>query len=338
MENNYSDILVSIVIPIYNVESYLRQCIDSVMNQTHRNLDIILVDDGSTDSSGRIADEYAQADSRITVVHKMNGGLSDARNVGTSIAKGDYLFYLDSDDYIDPSAIERLLHVAKSGDCDIVQGSFYYLYSDHLLFDKRYGTSGNNPSILTKNDAMKYLLDNIKIKNFAWGKLYKKSLVIKYEFPVGKYFEDSFWQFKIINECKNYGIVNDPITYYRQREGSISCDGVNIKILDLIDGNIERTKFIKHNYPDLYPSAICSLWKSVCDICYWHGRSNKAFREKLLGIMEEYGQAFDTYLTARTEYNLIKRDLSTLMTLYHFSQRVTSRLTPSHFIITKLNK
>lgn len=338
MDTNYSDILVSVVVPIYNVENYLRQCIDSILIQTHKNLDIILIDDGSIDSSGHIADEYAQSDTRITVVHKNNKGLSDARNVGTKIAKGDYLFYLDSDDYIDSAAIERLIQFAKSRDCDIVQGGFYYRYSDHLLFDKRYGTSVNNQSVLSKHDAMKYLLDNVKIKNFAWGKLYSRYLATKYEFPVGKYFEDSFWQFRLIHECRSYGIINDPITYYRQREGSISYDGVNTKILDLIDGNIERTKFIKAHYPELYPSAIRALWESVYEICYLPGRANNIFREKMLRIINEYGYEFDTHLTNRMEYHLIRRNCSALLPLYNLSKRVLSRLTPSRFTIIKIEK
>lgn len=337
METDTSNIIVSVIIPIYNVEDYLRQCIDSVLYQTYRNLEIILVDDGSTDKSGKIAEKYSELDSRIVVIHKDNGGLSDARNTGTSIAKGKYVFYLDSDDYIGSTAIEQLVTFAESNDCEIVQGGFYYLYPEYLLFDKWYGSSNNSQGVISKLEAMEYLINNTKIKNFAWGKLYLKSLVEKHQFPVDKYFEDSFWQYKIVNECKKYGIINDPLTYYRQREGSISCNGINTKILDLIDGNINRTQFIKIHYPDLYPVAIQSLWRSVYDICYSNSRTDSAFRKKLESTITEYHNEFKEFLPILNEYTFVKRKHTNILLLIDLAKRIIAKFTINRFTTIKIN-
>lgn len=320
------------MIPIYNVEGYLRECLESVVSQTYRNLDIILVDDGSTDCSGRIADEFACGDSRITVVHKDNKGLSDARNAGTRKASGNFLFYLDSDDYVCPSTIEQLIDFALVENCDVVQGGFYYLYADHMLFDKRYGATNGPCSVLSKHEAMTALAKNVKIKNFAWGKLYRKSLVDKYDFPVGKYFEDSFWQYKVISECERYGIINQPLTYYRQRAGSISGNGISTKLLDLIDGNIERAEHIRIYYPDIFPVAIRSLWDALYDICYRSGRKHKAFRVKLDYVMEKYADEFQALLSNLVEFKLVKGHHSKLLTLHNLTKRILSRLSPNEMV------
>lgn len=329
MANNAANTLVSVVVPVYNVAEYLRRCVDSILSQSYTNLDIILVDDGSTDESGKIADEYAQSDDRITVIHKKNGGLSDARNAGTRVAKGRYIFYLDSDDYILSDAIALLLQFAQSNDCDIVQGGFYYLYSDKMLFDKKYGVAGATEAVITKTEALKWLIENVRIKNFAWGKLYKKSLIEKFDFPVGKYFEDSFWQYKVVNECENYGVINRPLTYYRQREGSISGSGISAKILDLIDGNTKRTEFIRTHWPELFPLAIRSLWKSLYDICVTHGRMQGVFREKLDFTIDRFQCEFKRYLPNILQYNLVKGRHERSLKLYQLMQRVYARVTPS---------
>ena len=127
---------VSIVVPIYKVEKYLRRCVDSIINQTYRNLEIILVDDGSPDKCGQIIDEYKEKDSRIISLHKKNGGLSDARNYGMKYVTGEYIFFLDSDDYIKSETIETLINLSLKYQADIVQGGFYYKYENYLLYDE----------------------------------------------------------------------------------------------------------------------------------------------------------------------------------------------------------
>lgn len=326
MKTEITDILVSVVIPIYNVENYLPQCIDSVIAQTHAVLDIILVDDGSTDSCSKIVDDYALKDTRIRAIHKNNGGLSDARNTGTKLARGKYLFYLDSDDYITKDAIEFLLSFAIYNNCQIVQGGFYYMYPTHLLFDKNYGESHRKSGVITSKEAMGRLIKNSSIKNFAWGKLYLTSLVFNQEFPIGKYFEDSFWQYNIVDKCERYGIINRPLTFYRQRGGSISGGEINNKLLDLIDGNIERTEFIRIKYPALFTSAIKELWASLYDICYVYGNKQPAYREKLNNVKLQYHNEFTVYLTKTISYKLITNDSHRLLYFYNLTNRIINRL------------
>ncbi len=127
------DKLISIIIPVYNVERYLRECIDSIIAQTYKNLEIILVDDGSSDKSGEICDEYSKKDSRIKVIHKKNGGLSDARNVALDIAKGDYIGFIDSDDYIEKDMFQILYNLAEEYNAEISSISFYKMLENKVI-------------------------------------------------------------------------------------------------------------------------------------------------------------------------------------------------------------
>lgn len=251
--------MVSIVIPVYNVEQFLPQCIDSVLSQTYKDLEIILVDDGSTDSCSSICEQYRNKDHRITVLHKINGGLSDARNAGTKIAHGDWLFYLDADDWITENAIGVLLSIAIQHSCDIVQGNFFYAYKDHLLYRSE-NSKERAKHILNREEAMRELIINDRVKNFAWGKLYKASIVKNFDFPKGKYFEDSYWQHLIVNQIERYGIVEAQLYYYRQREGSIS-NRISDRYDDLIEGYKERLEFIKCHYPQFTDLMIKSYRK-----------------------------------------------------------------------------
>ena len=236
---------VSIIIPIYNVEDYLEECIVSVINQTYKNIEIILVDDGSTDQSPFICDEYKEKDSRIKVIHKTNGGLSDARNAGIEIATGDYLFMLDSDDYIDLNTIKVMLERLKDTQSDMVICNIQYV--------DEYG------KVLKGYDPVR----NFKIKNeiwnvdqfwkccykrghivctVQWNKLYKRSLFDDVRYPKGKLREDEFIIDKIVEKCQRIACVNNSFHYYRQRQSSIMGNAYSIKQLDIIEAYIEREK------------------------------------------------------------------------------------------------
>ncbi|MBQ1885992.1 MAG: glycosyltransferase family 2 protein [Bacteroidales bacterium] len=168
---------VTVIVPVYNVEDYLRKCVDSLLAQTFKDFDVVLVDDGSTDSSGRLCDEIACGHDFIKTVHKQNGGLSDARNAGYPYITGDYVLFLDSDDYLAPNALELLYGFAKSQNCDIVQGGFYYAYEDRLMYDNRWFEPDSKAFVLVRQKAMKELVKNNFLKNFAWGKLYRSDIV-----------------------------------------------------------------------------------------------------------------------------------------------------------------
>lgn len=246
--------LVSIVIPIYNVENYLSQCVDSVVAQTYPNLDIVLVDDGSTDSSSAICDDYANKYNNITVIHKVNGGISDTRNVGIEKSKGEYILFVDGDDWVHKDYVRQLIDFALNNDCEIVQGNFYYAYESREL--KQSYTS--NDFCLGKTEVLNGLLESKIIHNFVWGKLFKSSLIKEIKFPVNKLFEDAFWTYQVIDRCNNYGIVSTPLYYYRQRESSLT-GRFSYKNFDLIEAYIARAEYYQKHYPSLMPKVKLSL-------------------------------------------------------------------------------
>lgn len=254
--------MISVVIPIFNVETCLRQCVDSVIAQTYRDLQIILVDDGSTDSSGQICDEYAAKDARIEVIHKENGGLSDARNAGTEMAKGEYIYYLDGDDWLDNNALKTMVNLSLNDNCDIVVARHFYAFPDKSIPSL---SRSHLPVSLTREEAIKELVLNSSVKSFAWGKLYHLSIVKNIPFIKGKYFEDSFWQHLVFHQANVVGVLDKPLYYYRQRQDSIS-GSLSSNIMDLLDGLYERFLFIKVQYPQYSSLMAKSLWKAMWNV------------------------------------------------------------------------
>lgn len=212
--------LISIVIPIYDIQEYLKSCIDSVIVQTYANLEIILVDDGSPDDSPRICDEYAKKDGRIKVIHKKNGGLSAARNAGLKAAKGEYVAFIDGDDYIASNFIEVLYKTCKDTGADISCTSFYRVYSGKLVapYKKSDAQSFNNLEAIRDIFTAHSLCEVM-----TWNKLYRRTLFADndIEFPVGKLHEDNFTTYKLLYFAHTIAFVNQPLYYYIQRDDSI---------------------------------------------------------------------------------------------------------------------
>ena len=176
--------LISIVVPIYKVEKYINKCIESILNQTYKNLEIILVDDGSPDNCGKIADEYAKKDNRIKVIHKKNGGLSDARNAGIDIVKGKYIAFVDSDDYIEKEYIEIMYNAIRTNKVKIVQCGINKVNDDGKVLDS-YGYLDNeliNSKRIIEEKYTKYPISNV----VAWNKLYSTDLFKDIRYPVRK--------------------------------------------------------------------------------------------------------------------------------------------------------
>lgn len=210
---------VSVIVPVYNVEKYLNKCIDSIIVQTYKDLEIILVDDGSKDNSGYICDFWGKKDNRIKVLHKANGGLSDARNYGIECATGDYFTFIDSDDYIHEKMIELLVDALEKNDADISICDFERVQDD----------KGNFVNVLQKEELSMTGKDAVekryKYKDIryvtAWAKLYKKHLFEEYRYPVGKIHEDEFLTYKLLYTSDKVVFLNLKLYFYRQRESSI---------------------------------------------------------------------------------------------------------------------
>ena len=307
---------LSVVIPVYNVEQFLRQCLDSLGVLGRDDVEVILVNDGSTDGSRDVCREYQERYSNIIVIDKENGGLSDARNKGTEVARGDFLCYVDSDDWMEPDAIDVLYRFAVEHECDVVEGSFFYAFSDHLEHNNRYFKADDEPFVLNRNEAMRELIKNYYVKNFAWGKIYKSSIVKSHPFPFGKYFEDSYWQHLVIHDCGRYGVIPRPLYYYRQRPDSIS-NKLGMRYLDLNHGLESRLMFIKEHYPELTALAADRLWNS-CFEMRGRGEEMKALFRR---INKEYSNLFSAELMRSTVYQLADKE-SIWLPFYLFCRRV----------------
>lgn len=238
--------MISVIIPVYNVEQYLPQCVESILAQTYQRLEIILVDDGSTDGSGRLCDALAQRDGRVRVIHKPNGGLSDARNAGTEACNGEFVFYLDSDDYLEQDAIMALVRIRSESQAEIVIGNYSYTYADHE--DIAQPDTGTIQKY-TRKEAISLLMQG-KLQTFAWGKLIRADIAKRHPFPLGKLFEDHFWTHLVFQDCETAVYSSKPMVHYRQRENSISYT-FNLKRLDIIEGWQERIAFLQREYPDM---------------------------------------------------------------------------------------
>lgn len=276
---------VSVIVPIYKVEQYLQRCVDSIINQTYKNLEIILVDDGSPDNCGKICNDYAKKDSRIKSIHKANGGLSDARNYGMKYATGDFVLFIDSDDWIKVEMIEVMINKAKEYNADVVQSAFYYAYEDYMLFDDRYYKENQNPIVLNREELIRELVINERVKNFAWGKLYKINLIKDIPFEKGVLFEDVFWAHKVMHRVNTYVILNNPMCYYLQRRDSI-VGNYTPRNLDIIRGLKERHKFISEYYSYLVKESYTLILKTSFQHYYLLTRNkdkdpNNLFREEI---------------------------------------------------------
>lgn len=211
---------VSIIVPVYQVENYIRQCVDSILAQTFTDFELILVDDGSKDRSGQICDEYAVMDQRVKVFHKKNGGLSDARNYGMDQADGNYFMFVDSDDYIAPTMLEYLYTALINKEADIAVCNFLYFFEE----DRKKDFSTNIQSEILSGAEIFYKRKNERsygIWTVAWNKLYKRETLGKVRFRFGKYHEDEFWANDIYQMDIKVVTIPECLYYYRQRNNSI---------------------------------------------------------------------------------------------------------------------
>lgn len=237
------EMFVSIIVPVYNVEQYLKECIESILAQTWKNFEVILVDDGSTDSSGKICDEYSQKKEFISVIHKKNGGLSSARNAGIDVAQGDYLAFIDSDDVVHPRYLSELVAIVKKEKADLAACNFCV---GSLCRWKNF--SEVKYDIRCNEDVLKKMNDNDVVVTVAWNKLYHAKFFREYglRYPVGKIHEDMFLTPQILYYTKKMVITNVQLYFYRQRENSIMNSSFSIKQLDALDAIEFRIELFQH--------------------------------------------------------------------------------------------
>ena len=238
--------LISIIVPVYNVEKYLKRCIDSIILQKYKNIEILLIDDGSTDDSGKICDEYATKDSRIRVFHKKNGGLSSARNYGIRESCGKYISFVDSDDYIDENMLFDMYSIATNKKSKIVSCSFKFVYDNGKEITKQ------NPISEKKYNFSDSIKEMNKFDLFDMSvctKLFYKELFADIKFPEGKLSEDYFVMYKLLEKGNGLYFVSKPYYNYFQRTNSITkSKRINH---DFERAAYEQMIYIENKYPDL---------------------------------------------------------------------------------------
>lgn len=272
--------LISIIVPMYGVEQYIKRCVNSILSQSYTNLEIILVDDGSPDKCGVIADEYAKEDNRIVVIHKQNGGLSDARNVAIPLAKGEYINFIDSDDWVSKYYIENLYNAILKDNSDLSISWFKEveekkekaLICDSLL----------SYEIIDSKECLKRLLYQDYIETTACGKLYKKSLFEDLRYPTGRLYEDIPVTYEYINRANKIATIRNQDYYYYQRKTSIQHQKFNINKMDAIKHIKNMVNDVLGKYPDLKSPCYCRLFSVECNILFQiSGSEYKDLKKKL---------------------------------------------------------
>ena len=250
--------LISLVVPIYNVEEYLRKCVDSLLEQSYPNIEIVLVDDGATDNCPQICDEYGTKDARIRVLHKKNGGLADARNYGAAHAKGDYISFIDSDDYVSKDYAAYLYGILKKYQADIAVCGLTVVWDD---FYQRKESSRSE--CLDTEEALRRMCYFRGFGVSACSKLYSREMILKYPYPVGKLHEDLATTYKIIGSCERIAYGSREIYFYRQRLNSIMHEPLEEKHLYGITAANEMLSYIEAHFPNSVQAAHCRCARKI---------------------------------------------------------------------------
>ena len=243
---------VSIIVPVYNVRKYLEDALLSVIHQTYKNLEIIIIDDGSNDGSEIICDEYVRKDNRIKVIHQKNGGLSAARNTGLDNATGEFIAFIDSDDIFHPEMIQRMLYSMLFYKADCVICRFIPFNANKKIKYKNAITKKkNNGKFYSRTDILKAVA-NDKIECYVWNKLYKKKLFENIKYPVGQNYEDLYIIFEILDKVKNIFILDDVLIFYRKHYKSIISTYSLKNFQDLQKAHNKFEQYVKNHTPEIF--------------------------------------------------------------------------------------
>lgn len=272
------EILVSVIVPIYNVELYLVECIESILEQTYTNYEIILVNDGSTDSSGSICDKYEKQNNNIKVIHKKNGGLSSARNMGIEKAKGNYYVFIDSDDVVHKDYLNNMMKIAIKYNADIVACDF--TTGEECFWED----VPKNIEVRKGKQVLEQMNNRDVLVTVAWNKLYKRYFFddLNLRYKNGKIHEDMFLAPKLLDNCNIMAIINEKLYFYRNRSNSIMNSSFKTKHLDILEALEYRMEYFKNrNYMDLYFYEIESYSRKLIFLYDRIKRENNKFpREK----------------------------------------------------------
>ena len=251
--------MISVIVPVYNVQEYLHRCVDSLLAQSYGDFELLLIDDGSTDNSNSICDAYAERDERVCVYHKENGGLSDARNYGLDRMRGSYVTFIDSDDYVGPEYLATLLDIIRNSTVDVAIVSMEMVYTEDMVF---FPTTDVRKTI-DHHEALRYMLIDKEVSFSACAKLFKSEVFSENRFPIGKLYEDLFTIPYVITDCHACGLSTAKLYYYYHREGSI-MNSVSEKHIQMWTEGVNRLlAFTKEREPALHAYAEAYLLKGL---------------------------------------------------------------------------
>ena len=305
--------LISVIIPIYRIPELIDRCVSSVLGQTYRNLEVILVDDGSPDECPAICDAWKEKDSRIVVLHKENGGLSDARNAGMGAAHGEFISFIDGDDWIEPRFFEILQHELEAQNADVAAVQYRLCWEGDACERQ---SAYEHVTVYDRQTAMRLLIQN-QIKQVVWNKLYRSAQIRDIPFEKGKFHEDEFWTYQVIGRIERFAAI-DYIGYdYFQRVGSIMGEGYSVKRLDAIEAKEQRCAYMYKRFPALSALSIKDLWLT----CIYQGQMalrtlDKAEAEKILAYFENVMETYPFQMEGCSAkeglwLNLARRNLAT---------------------------
>ncbi len=295
--------MISVIVPVYNVEKYLRQCLDSVVNQTYRKLEILVVDDGSTDSSGAICNEYK--DARIQVYHTENHGLSAARNYALDRAHGDYIAFLDSDDWLEETALEQFVTIAETTGADIVACRFFQEY-----VDKTIKLGGMDTEFVVKgSDVLSTMIIDRKLTEDVWNKFYKASLFDSIRYPEGRIFEDKATTYKLLQKASALAYTPAYLIHYRNRVGSLSNIHSMKSLVDYWWVYRERLDTIGSISEQYYRVALSACIGAISRMWRWYAgctEEEKKGAQKYLGEMQRFVEAHRNEILSETYSRHVK--------------------------------
>lgn len=248
--------LISVIVPVYNVEKYLRKAVQSIQNQSYKNLEIMLINDGSTDSSGDICDELAASDSRIVVIHKKNGGVSTARNEAQKLAKGNYVIYVDSDDYIHEEMIQSLYEQLIAENADVSSCSVMNVYQNSQTPQC---SDENLYFVYNQEEFLREYLIGQRVQGTLGNKLIRKEITDQLEFPVGKIYEDAYYHLQLVQVAKKYVVHTKPYYYYYHRNQSLTTNPYHERDLVYLDVYQKFYDLVQQQYPRIINEAFFRL-------------------------------------------------------------------------------
>lgn len=310
--------LISVIVPVYNVEKYLDRCVNSLVNQTYRNLEIILVDDGSTDRCPEICDKWASQDHRVVVLHKENGGLSDARNAGIDHAHGQCLSFVDSDDFVDETFIQVLHDTMVSTNCKMSVIGFQFFFEEEKIAVDR--TRKWDIRLYTTEEALTSLLTwGEQFADYAWNKLYRRELFATVRYPFKKRLEDAGTTCLLVGQCDRVAYYPAPLYFYYQRADSIMHNWDEQLELDSFEMVRKRYRYIESRCPGLYANASCYLWSIFNCFPYF----SKESRRQAVTEAAEPWETVKTLCSLKTKVKYFA--IQTVPGLYAWNKRRNNR-------------